>query len=48
MLVETDFTSRRHTLAFEGRRIDLTKKESEEFESWLDRKLAEQSLKRKQ
>lgn len=42
MQVETDFTSKRHTLSFEsGKRIDLTKKESDELDEWLYRKIDE-------
>ncbi len=40
MQVETEFTSKRHTLSFEnGKRIDLTKEESDELDEWLCRKL---------
>lgn len=39
MIVETDFTSNRHTLVFENRRIDLDKSESRELELWLEQKL---------
>ena len=38
MKVETDFTSKRHTLVFESRRIDLDKSESQEFESWFEQR----------
>lgn len=42
MQVETDFTSNRHTLSFDtGKRIDLTKEESDELDEWFDRKLKE-------
>lgn len=49
MLVETDFTSGRHTLAFEKSkmRINLTKEESQEFNAWFNRKCAEQALETK-
>jgi hypothetical protein len=40
--VETDFTSKRHTLSFEsGKRIELTKEESDELDDWYCRKLKE-------
>jgi hypothetical protein len=43
MIVETDFTSRKHTLSFETshRRIALDKAESEELEKWFQSKIAE-------
>jgi len=46
MQVETDFTSKRHTLSFEsGKRIDLTKEESNELDEWFYRKLKEKEHK---
>ena len=42
MQVETEFTSGRHTLSFDsGKRVDLTKEESDEFEDWFNRKIEE-------
>jgi len=42
MQVETDFTSKKHTLKFKtGKKIDLTKEESNELNEWLNRKLKE-------
>jgi len=42
MKVETDFTSTTHTLVFEtGKRVELTKEESTEFETWFVKKKAE-------
>jgi len=42
MQVETDFTTKRHSLIFDsGKRVDLTKKESDELDSWLYRKIEE-------
>jgi len=38
MQVETDFTSKRHTLVFEERRIKLNDKESREFEKWFEQR----------
>ena len=39
MQVEEDFTSGKLTLAFEeGKRVDLTKAESKEFEKWFNEK----------
>ncbi len=38
MIVETDFTSKRHTLVFESRRINLDDSESREFESWFEQR----------
>ncbi len=41
MEVHTDFTSGKHTLVFDnGKRVDLTKQESIEFEQWHKAKLA--------
>ena len=45
MIVETDFTSGRHTLVFENRRIRLDKSESRQLDWWLERKIAEQDQK---
>jgi len=42
MLVETEFMTGQHTLRFEtGKYIELTKKESQEFEIWFEKKKAE-------
>jgi hypothetical protein len=38
MIVETDFTSKKHTLVFENRRINLDKSESKEFERWFEQR----------
>lgn len=45
MIVQTDCTSRKHTLYFENtdRRVQLTRVESKEFEIWFDRKKKETS-----
>lgn len=40
MKVETDITTKQHTLAFEKRRIKLDKAESREFERWLEQRRA--------
>lgn len=41
MIVQTDFTTKRHTLVFQDRRIQLTDLESREFERWFEGKKAE-------
>lgn len=41
MIIETDFTSGRHTLVFENRRIRLDKSESRQLDLWLERKIAD-------
>lgn len=42
MEVHTDFTSGQHTLVFDnGKTIDLSKDESNEFEQWLKKKAAQ-------
>ena len=41
MIVETDFTTKQHTLVFEERRIELDKAESREFNRWFERKRQE-------
>ena len=45
MIVETDFTSKRHTLVFENRRIDLDKSESCELNLWLEQKIKDAKIK---
>lgn len=43
MQVYTDFTSGKHTLVFaNGRRVELTKEESKEFEKWFEEKKKEE------
>lgn len=47
MIVETDFTTKRHTLVFEkhgfstNKRIDLDESESRELDLWLEQKLVD-------
>lgn len=44
MKVHTDFTSNRHTLVFENRRINLDKSESRELNLWLEQKIADSKI----
>lgn len=42
MQVETDFTSNRHALVFENRRVDLDKAESRELDLWFEQKIKDE------